>query len=50
MLVSVTGDAGDLGSAVLAQLPVGDDVGRDFAVAFEALGVQCQFVPAKQGR
>lgn len=37
VLVAVTSHARNLDSAVLAELPIGDDVGRDFAVAVDAL-------------
>ena len=36
--VAVTGYATDFGCAVLAELPVSDDVGCDFVVALDALG------------
>jgi hypothetical protein len=33
----MAGDTGDINLAVLAQLPVGDDAGRDLAVTVHAL-------------
>jgi hypothetical protein len=37
VLIAMAGDAGDFGGAVLAELPVGDDIGRDFGMAINAL-------------